>query len=91
MKKETHMKGICPYCEKERELTIVRTVQGIKVQREEIPVDVEYFQCKICKQDFDDPKSEQDPLETAYREYRTRHDKKGYKKNSTNFCFFKPK
>ena len=67
------MKDICPHCEKETELAVVRALQKINVQGEEIPVDVEYFRCETCNQEFDDPQSEQDPLEIAYREYRKRH------------------
>ncbi len=67
------MKGICPNCEKETELTPISRCQEISVRGEAIPVNVHYFQCAECGEEFDDPRSPHDPLEEAYREYRTRH------------------
>lgn len=66
------MKGICPYCEKEAELKLIRSEEEIKVRREPIKVHVEYYKCKVCGKEFDDPRSEDDPLDKAYREYRRR-------------------
>ena len=68
------MKGICPVCEKETELEFVNRMEDIAVRGENIPVRVEYFKCKECGSEFEDPQSTYDPLETAYREYRVRHD-----------------
>jgi putative zinc finger/helix-turn-helix YgiT family protein len=67
------MRGICPNCEKETELESVSTVESFEVKGDTIPVEVKYFQCLDCHERFDDPKSEQDPLELVYREYRRRH------------------
>jgi putative zinc finger/helix-turn-helix YgiT family protein len=67
------MKGICPNCEKETELELIQSVQEIKVRGELIEVEVKYYKCKSCGEEFDDPHSDQDPLDKAYREYRRRH------------------
>jgi len=66
------MKGICPNCEEERELDLVRRKEDIEVRGETIQIPVEYFRCLTCGDEFDDPGSKDDPLDKAYREYRRR-------------------
>jgi putative zinc finger/helix-turn-helix YgiT family protein len=67
------MKGICPNCEKETELELIQKVEDIKVRDEVIKVEVRYYKCKNCGEEFEDPRSGEDPLDKAYREYRRRH------------------
>lgn len=67
------MKGICPNCEKETELELIQKVEDIKVRGEVIKVEVKYYKCKSCGEEFEDPRSGEDPLDKAYREYRRRH------------------
>jgi len=67
------MKGICPNCEKETDLKLIRSTEEIKVRGEPIKVDVEYYKCLTCGEEFEDPRSDDDPLDKAYREYRKRH------------------
>jgi len=67
------MKGICPNCEKETELEVVKNIEDIKVRGELIKVEVKYYKCKSCGEEFEDPRSDEDPLDRAYREYRRRH------------------
>jgi len=67
------MKGICPNCEKETELELIQKVEDIKVRGEVIKVDVKYYKCKNCGEEFEDPRSDEDPLDKAYREYRRHH------------------
>jgi putative zinc finger/helix-turn-helix YgiT family protein len=67
------MKGICPNCEKETELELIQKVEDIKVRGEVIKVEVRYYKCKNCGEEFEDPRSGEDPLDKAYREYRRRH------------------
>jgi len=67
------MKGICPNCEKERELELIHGFEDIQVRGEKITVEEEYFKCLSCGEEFEDPRSEDDPLDKAYREYRSRH------------------
>jgi putative zinc finger/helix-turn-helix YgiT family protein len=68
------MKGICPNCEKETELELIQKVEDIKVRGEVIKVEVKYFKCKTCGEEFEDPRSGEDPLDKAFREYRRRHE-----------------
>ena len=67
------MKGICPNCEKETELELVRTKEVVEVRGEPIEVDVEFFKCTECGADFENTRGP-DSLALAYREYRRRHD-----------------
>jgi putative zinc finger/helix-turn-helix YgiT family protein len=67
------MKGICPNCEKETELELIQKLEDIKVRGEVIKVNVKYYKCKSCGEEFEDPHSDEDPLDKAYREYRRRH------------------
>jgi putative zinc finger/helix-turn-helix YgiT family protein len=67
------MKGICPNCEKVAELEFIQGVEEIVVRGEPIPVNVEYLKCTECGSEFNDPSSQKDPLDDAYREYRQHH------------------
>lgn len=67
------MKGICPNCEKETDLELLRTLEVVKVRGEQIEVAMEYYKCLVCHEEFEDPHSEVDSLDKAYREYRHRH------------------
>ncbi len=67
------MKGICPNCEKETELELVRTPEVVEVRGEAIEVDAEFFKCTGCGVDFENTRGP-DALVLAYREYRHRHD-----------------
>jgi len=67
------MKGICPNCEKETELEVVRTREVVEVRGEPIEVDAEFFKCMECGADFENTRGP-DALVLAYREYRHRHD-----------------
>ena len=67
------MKGICPTCEKETELTFISHDENIPVRGENISIHVEYLKCVECASEFNDPNSTYDALEAAYREYRARH------------------
>ncbi len=67
------MKGICPNCEKETELELIQKVEDIKVRGEVIKGEVKYYKCKNCGEEFEDPRSDEDPLDKAYKEYRRHH------------------
>lgn len=67
------MKGICPNCEKETELELLHRFEDVNVRSESIKVEVTYYKCKNCGEEFEDPRSDEDPLDKAYREYRRRH------------------
>lgn len=66
------MNSFCPNCEKESPLEIVRKVEEFNVRGEVIVVEVEYYQCQECGEEFENSKSAIDPYEIAYREYRAR-------------------
>lgn len=66
------MKDICPNCAKETEVRFIKDVEELTIRGETIPVEVEYNQCEECGQDFEIPRPDYDPLDTAYREYRRR-------------------
>lgn len=66
------MKGFCPSCEKESELTRIQRVENINVKGEIIPVEVDFFVCAECGEEFDNPDPAYDPLRIAYQEFRRR-------------------
>lgn len=70
--KECKMKGFCPSCQKESELTPIHRVENLSIKGENISVDVKFFVCTECNEEFDDPDPEYDPLALAYQEYRKR-------------------
>jgi len=67
------MKGVCPNCEKISELEHIITIEELNVRGEIIKVEVEYYKCAECGEEFENPSSKDDPLEKAYREYRRKH------------------
>jgi putative zinc finger/helix-turn-helix YgiT family protein len=66
------MNGFCPNCEKESPLLIVRKAEDFNVRGEVISVEVEFYRCQECGEEFENSKTAIDPYEIAYREYRTR-------------------
>lgn len=66
------MNGFCPNCEKESSLSLILTTEDFNIRGEAIPVEVEYYKCQECGEEFDISKSDNDPYEVAYREYRRR-------------------
>jgi len=67
------MKGVCPNCEKISELEHIITIEELNVRGEIIKVEVEYYKCAECGEEFENPSSKDDSLEKAYREYRRKH------------------
>ncbi len=67
------IKDICPYCVQQTELEQIVGNETVKVRGESISVPSTYFHCLKCNQDFDDPRSEDDVLDLAYREYRSQN------------------
>jgi putative zinc finger/helix-turn-helix YgiT family protein len=67
------MKGICPNCEKETELEFIRSTESLEVRGEKIEVETRRYRCLDCGEEFEDPRSGDDPLDKAYKEYRRRH------------------
>lgn len=67
------MERICPYCEAQREIEIIKKIEKVNVRGEPIEVPVSHYRCKVCKGDFEDPENGFDFVEKAYEEYRRRH------------------
>ena len=66
------MKDICPNCDEERELEYIESTEELDIRGERIPVEVAYYKCLSCGEEFEDPRSDDDPLERGYSEYRRR-------------------
>jgi len=66
------MNGFCPDCEKESSLSLIQTTEDFNIRGEAIPVEVVYYKCQECGEEFDISKPDNDPYEVAYREYRRR-------------------
>src|SRR3990172_10504690 len=66
------MNGFCPNCEKESPLIQVRTTEEFNIRGEPIPVEVVYYRCQECGEEFEIPDPDYDPYDLAYREYRQR-------------------
>ena len=66
------MNAFCPNCEKETEQNFVEKIEEINIRGEMIPIHMEYYQCEECGEDFEIPRPDYDPLDAAYREFRSR-------------------
>jgi transposase-like protein len=66
------MKGICPCCEKETDIQLIKNEQTISVRGEDIEVVEQYFKCTACGETFENTRAH-DALDMAYREYHRRH------------------
>jgi putative zinc finger/helix-turn-helix YgiT family protein len=51
-------------------LEIIRKVEEFNIRGEMIVVEVEYYHCQECGEDFENSKTTIDPYATAYREFR---------------------
>lgn len=69
------MHSCCPICEKESTLILHKGIEEINIRGEKIPVEIEYYRCQECGEEFENPQPGYDPLEIAYNEFRSR---KGY-------------
>lgn len=67
------MKGLCPNCETETGLEVVRAEEIVEVRGEQMKVESEYFKCSKCGVEFENTRGA-DSLAIAYREYRRRHE-----------------
>lgn len=64
------MLAMCPYCENKSSLERVREIENITVRGESIAVNVEYFKCHECGEEFDISRPDYTPVKDAYDEYR---------------------
>lgn len=67
------MKNICPNCEKETVLQLIRTKETLEVRGFPVEIAAEYFKCTECGEESENTRGP-DALELAYREYRRHHD-----------------
>lgn len=70
--RENNMKRTCPNCEKKTEVQEIKGKESIDVRNEKIEVDVEYFKCSECEEEFENTHGF-DSLEVAFKEYRQHH------------------
>ena len=67
------MKGICPNCEKETKLELIRAREVVEVRGEPVEVNSEYFKCMECAEEFENTRGP-DSLALAYEKYRHTHE-----------------
>jgi len=68
------MDTFCPNCEKETPQEFVTKSDQIMIRGENMPIQMKYYHCNECGQDYEIPRPDYDPLDAVYRDYR---DKKG--------------
>ena len=66
------MKRFCPACGIESEWEKIVRNENFVVRGEDIIVEAEYYHCGECQAEFEDIHADNDPYESAYREYRNR-------------------
>ena len=66
-----NMMTLCPYCEKETQVDIVKELEKIDVRGEIIEVESEFCRCRDCEEEFENTDSP-DAIDLAYRSYRKR-------------------
>ena len=69
----TMAKDICWNCGKETDLEYIEKYENILVRGEEMRVLAKYYKCHECGGEYEDPKSNYDPLAIAYKLYREHH------------------
>ncbi|MCX5993872.1 MAG: DUF4065 domain-containing protein [Chloroflexi bacterium] len=67
------MKISCPTCDETKMLKMIKSTKEISVRNDKITVEVEYYQCIACGEEFLVPQPENDPFVKAYRKYRQKH------------------
>lgn len=67
------MKEICPNCEDYADISVIKKTEEFMVRGESINVEVSFFQCMDCKEEFINPSDASCGLKEAYREYRQLH------------------
>ena len=66
------MRTICPNCGNETDQNYYDEIEELNIRGELIPIQMRYFRCDKCGEEYEIPDPAYDPLEVAYREYRTR-------------------
>jgi len=68
------MKLSCPVCDNSSELELIKGTKDIPIRNEPVTIEIEYYKCSACGEEFIVPDPKNDPLEKAYRLYRAEHD-----------------
>jgi putative zinc finger/helix-turn-helix YgiT family protein len=63
----------CPVCSKTDKLELIKEEKKLTIRNEPISVEIEYYKCHECGDEFLVPDKENDPFEYAYRIYRSKH------------------
>lgn len=63
----------CARCEKEIAPESLKGQEVIVIRKEPITIDVEYYKCPECGEEFLTPSSAKDPFRMAYETYRDKH------------------
>jgi len=61
----------CPKCKTENSFTGMSSVETVNIRNENIQIEVPYFKCKVCNEEFFD--LDTDPLDLAYRQFRSKY------------------
>lgn len=67
------MKLSCPVCDNTDKLELIKEEKQLTIRNEPITVEMEYYKCLECGEEFWVPDSKSDPFEKAYRLYRSKH------------------
>jgi putative zinc finger/helix-turn-helix YgiT family protein len=67
------MKLSCPVCDNSDKLELIKGNKEMLIRNKPITIDMEYYKCPVCGDEFIVPDSKNDPLENAYRLYRAEH------------------
>jgi putative zinc finger/helix-turn-helix YgiT family protein len=68
------MKSICPNCEKVTECSQHEVQENFTIKGEKISVDVKYFTCDECNEQFEKSDDGEDYIQLAYKKFRQMHD-----------------
>ena len=63
----------CPTCENEKYIELVNEYRELKIRDEPVRFTIEFRRCNKCGEEFVIPGIDSDPLDKAYRAYRTKH------------------
>ncbi|MBN2258590.1 MAG: DUF4065 domain-containing protein [Anaerolineaceae bacterium] len=66
------MYAFCPNCEKETQQEFIDRIDQISIRGENMPIHLEYYHCNECGNDFEIPRTDYDPLDSVYRDYRSK-------------------
>jgi putative zinc finger/helix-turn-helix YgiT family protein len=63
-------KRMCPHCMKYSGYEKITQSEEIKIRGISVQVEAQFLKCMSCSEEYDDPKSDFDLMDLAYREYR---------------------